>query len=41
MINVFGLAFVVVMIIPNIIFAVRCKEGFENKWNNKTIERLE
>ena len=41
MINVFGLAFVVVMMIPNIIFAVRCKDGFENKWNNKTIERLE
>jgi len=41
MINVFGLAFVVVMMIPNIIFAVRCKEDFENKWNNKAIERLE
>lgn len=41
MINVFGLAFVVVMLIPNIIFAVRCKDGFENKWNHKTIERLE
>ncbi|MBR5559532.1 MAG: hypothetical protein IKU72_04735 [Oscillospiraceae bacterium] len=41
MINVFGLAFVIVMMIPNIIFAVRCKDGFESKWNNKTIERLE
>lgn len=39
--NVFGLAFLVVIMIPNIIFAIRCKEGFENKWNNKFVEILE
>ena len=27
--------------IPNIIFAIKCKNGFENKWNNKTVEILE
>ena len=39
--NVFGLVFIVVIMIPNIIFAVRCKDGFENKWNNKAIEMIE
>ena len=39
--NVFGLVFIVVIMIPNIIFAVRCKDGFENKWNNKVIEMIE
>ena len=27
--------------IPNIIFAIKCKDGFDNKWNNKIIEILE
>lgn len=27
--------------IPNIVFAVRCKDDFENKWNNKVIELIE
>lgn len=31
----------VVIMIPNIVFAVRCKEGFENRWNNKAIEIIE
>ena len=35
--NVFGLIMIVVIMIPNIIFAIRCKEGFENKWNNKLL----
>jgi len=39
--NIFGLIFVVVIMIPNIIFAVKCKEGFENRWNNKAIEVFE
>ena len=39
--NAFGLAFIVVIMIPNIVFAVRCKEGFENRWNNKAIEIIE
>ena len=39
--NVFGLAFIVVIMIPNIAFAVRCKDDFENRWNNKAIEIIE
>lgn len=40
-INVFGLFFIVAIMIPNIIFAIQCKDGFENKWNNKLVETLE
>lgn len=29
--NVYGLIFVAVIMIPNIIFAVKCKDGFDNK----------
>jgi len=39
--NVFGLLFMAVIMIPNIIFAVKCKNGFDNKWNNKTVEIIE
>ena len=39
--NVFGLVFIVVIMIPNIVFAVRCKDGFENSWNNKAVEIIE
>lgn len=40
-INIFGLIFIVVIMIPNIIFAIRCKDGFENKWKNKYVEMIE
>lgn len=40
-INIFGLVFIAVIMIPNIIFAIKCKEGFENIWNNKLVETLE
>ena len=36
--NIFGLIMIAVIMIPNIIFAIRCKEGFEIKWSNKFIE---
>ena len=39
--NVFGLVFIVVIMIPNIVYAVRCKDGFENRWNNTVIEIIE
>ena len=39
--NIFGLIMIAVIMIPNIIFAIRCKEGFENKWSNKFIEVTE
>ena len=40
-INVFGLFFVSIIMIPNIVFAIRCKDGFENKWSNKLVEIIE
>lgn len=40
-INVYGLIFMVVIMIPNIIFAMKCKDGFENAWENKVVECLE
>lgn len=39
--NVFGLAMVAVIMIPNILFAMKCKDGFVNKWNNKLVETVE
>lgn len=40
-INVFGLVFMIVIMIPNIIFAVKHKDGFENKWKNQLVEMSE
>lgn len=39
--NPYGLGFMAVIMIPNIIFALRCKDGFANPWRNKAIEVLE
>ena len=39
--NIYGLIYVAVIMIPNIIFAMKCKDGFENKWQNKAVEIIE
>lgn len=39
--NVFGLIFIAVIMLPNIIFAIKCKDGFANKWKNKAAEIFE
>ena len=39
--NIFGFAFIAAIMIPNIIFARKHKEAFENKYQNKAIECLE
>ena len=39
--NVFGLIFIVVIMIPIIVFAIKCKGGFNNKWSNKYVEVIE
>lgn len=39
--NAFGAFFVAVIMIPNIVFAMRCKDGFENRWHNKYVEAAE
>lgn len=41
MFNVFGLIFIVLIMVPNIIYAIKCKDGFDNKWNNKVVMILE
>lgn len=40
-INLYGLAFVLVIMVPNIIFAMKNKGGFRNLWNNRVVEILE
>lgn len=40
-INIFGLVFMVIIMIPNVIFALKCKDGFGNRWENKAVEALE
>jgi len=40
-VNFFGLAFFIVMMIPNMIYAGKHPEGFENLWKNRLVEILE
>ena len=39
--NGFGLIFVAAILIPNILFAIKCKDGFENRWKNPWGEAIE
>ena len=39
--NPFGLVFITIIMIPNIVFAIRCKDGFANHYRNKTVELVE
>ncbi len=39
--NVFGLIFIVVIMIPNVVFAIKRKDGFDNKRDNKFVEFIE
>ena len=40
-INVFGLVFMAVIMFPNIIFAIKNKDGFINRYQNKALETAE
>lgn len=40
-INLFGLSFMGVFMVPNIIFAIRNKDGFINRYQNKALEAVE
>lgn len=40
-VNWYGLSFVAIIMISNIAFAIKCKNGFENKWHNKAVEIIE
>ena len=39
--NIYGLVMVAVIMIPNIIFALKCRDGFENRFKNRLVEALE
>lgn len=39
--NIFGLVFIIVIMIPNIVFAIKCNDGFENRYRNKAVEIIE
>lgn len=39
--NPYGLAAMCIIMIPNIIFAVRCKDGFADKWHCRPVEIAE
>lgn len=38
---VYGLVIVLIMLVPNVVFALFNKDGFENNWHSKTVEILE
>ena len=40
-VNVFGLIFVAIIMIPNVVFAMKCRDGFANPWKNKFVEGIE
>lgn len=40
-INIYGLVFMVAIMIPNIIFAFKNKDDFQNLWSNRIVEILE
>ena len=40
-INLYGLSFMAIIMIPNIVYAIKYRDGFGNRWQNKTVETLE
>ena len=40
-INLYGLSFMAIIMIPNIVYAIKCRDGFGKRWQNKTVETLE
>ena len=39
--NYYGLVFVVIIMIPNIVFAIKCKDGFSSAYKNRAVIVLE
>ena len=39
--KVFGTIIIAIIMIPNIVFAIKCKDGFQNKYQNKVVEIVE
>ena len=40
-INIYGLMIMLAIMVPNMIFAAKNKDGFQNLWSNKAVELLE
>ncbi|MDD5955335.1 MAG: hypothetical protein PUD38_09135 [Firmicutes bacterium] len=40
-INISGAVLMAAIMIPNIVYALKCRDGFENKWKNKVVEAIE
>lgn len=40
-INFYGLAVMLALMVPNILYAVRVPEGFQNLWKNRAVEAAE
>lgn len=36
--NYYGVDIMVIIMVPNIIYAIKCKDGFNNKYKNKAVE---
>ncbi|MDD3334781.1 MAG: hypothetical protein PHI98_04600 [Eubacteriales bacterium] len=39
--NEYGFVIIVAIMIPNMIFAAKCKDGFDNLWQNRSVDLLE
>jgi len=39
--NIYGMIFIIIIMIPNVIYAIKCRDGFKNNWNSKFIEVVE
>jgi len=39
--NIYGLFFMIAMLVPNFLYAIRCKEGFANRYRSKAVELAE
>lgn len=39
--NVYGAVLVAVILVPNVLFTLKCRDGFENRWQNKAVECIE
>ena len=41
LVNIYGLIIMIVMMIPNAVYAMKCKDEFKNLWENKVVYLLE
>ena len=39
--NVYGAVLIAVILVPNVRFAVKCRDGFANRWHNRAVACIE